>query len=113
MKIGFLLHKSPEYQDAYTVRRLAEAFAEEGHETSIFLMEDGIFNAINPITNSDKRMSAGFDILISKGVKIAMCTHTANLRGIERSNFLKGVDFHSQYDLSQRIKECDRFLSFV
>ncbi|MBI5193345.1 MAG: DsrE family protein [Nitrospirae bacterium] len=113
MKIGFLLHKSPEHQDAHTVKKLAEAFVKGGHETSIFLMEDGIYNAINPITGGNKRLSPGFDILLSKGVKIAMCTHTADLRGIERTHFIKGVDFHSQYDLSVMIKECDRFLSFV
>lgn len=111
MKIGFLLHKSPEHQDAHTVARLAETFVGGGHEVAIFLMEDGVFNVI---TNyADKGLSVGFDKLLSIGVKIAMCTHTSEMRGMGRDNFLNGVEFHSQYDLSGLISECDRFLSFV
>lgn len=111
MKIGFLLHKSPEHQDAQTVRRLAEAFVDAGHEVNIFLMEDGVLNAV--INHSSGRLSAGFDKLLSKGVKIALCTYTAEIRGISRDHFLKGIDFHSQYDLSKLVNGCDRFLSFL
>ena len=111
MKIGFLLHKSPEHQDAHTVSRLAEMFVDGGHEVAIFLMEDGVFNVIT--NHANKGLSAGFDKLLLIGVKIALCTHTYEIRGLGRDNFLKGVDFHSQYDLSQLINECDRFLSFV
>ncbi len=111
MKIGFLLHKSPEHQDAHTVARLAEGFADGGHEVAIFLMEDGVFNVITNHVN--KGLSSGFDKLLSKGVKIALCSYTSEIRGMGRDNFLNGVDFHSQYDLSRLISECDRFLSFV
>lgn len=111
MKIGILLHKSPEHQDAQTVKRLAESFADSGHEVDIFLMEDGVFNAV--INHSPKGLSAGFDKLLSKGVKIALCTYTTEIRGLNRDNFLKGIEFHSQYDLSKLVSECDRFLSFV
>lgn len=111
MKIGFLLHKSPEHQDAQTVKRLTEVFINEGHEVSIFLMEDGVLNVI--INNAARRLSAGFDDLVTKGAKISLCTFTTEIRGLSREQFLKGVNFHSQYDLSIMINECDRFLSFV
>lgn len=113
MKIGFLLHKSPEHQDAHTVRKLAETFADSGHEVSVFLMEDGILNAVSIKNQQGRGLSAGFDVLIPKGVKVALCTYTAEIRGIAHDSILKGVDFHSQYDLSKLISECDRFLSFV
>lgn len=111
MKIGFLLHKSPEHQDAHTVKRLAEGFVEMGHEVNIFLMEDGVYNVA--VNNSPRKLSAGFDNLIPKGVKIAICTYTAEIRGLNQPDIFDGVDFHSQYDLSRLVNECDRFLSFV
>ncbi len=111
MKIGLLLHKSPEHQDAHTVKRLAEGFTDMGHEVRIFLMEDGIYNVV--VNNSPKRLSAGFDVLISKGVKISLCTYTAEIRGLNQPDLFDGVDFHSQYDLSKLVNESDRFLSFV
>src|SRR3990170_5519705 len=111
MKIGFLLHKSPEHQDVHTVKRLAEGFADMGHDVSIFLMEDGVYNVVE--NNSPRKLSAGFDTLISKGVKIALCTYTAEIRGLKQPDLFDGVDFHSQYDLSKLVNECDRLLSFL
>ena len=111
MKIGFLLHKSPEHQDTHTVKRLAESFAEMGHEVSIFLMEDGVYNVA--VNNSPRKLSAGFNDLIPKGVKIALCTYTAEIRGLNKADIFDGVDFYSQYDLSKLVNESDRFLSFL
>ena len=111
MKIGFLLHKSPEHQDSQTVKRLTAAFIDAGHEVSIFLMEDGVLNAI--INNTPRRLTAGFDELVAKGAKISLCTFTTEIRGLRRDQFLEGINFHSQYDLSIMVNECDRFLSFV
>ncbi len=111
MKIGFLLHKSPEHQDAHTVKRLAGEFTATGHEVSIFLMEDGVYNVV--VNDSPRKLSAGFDDLISKGVKIALCTYTAEIRGLSQPDLFDGVSFHSQYDLSRLVNECDRFLSFI
>ncbi len=111
MKIGFLLHKSPEHQDAHTVKRLAEGFADAGHEVSIYLMEDGVLNVI--INHSSRGLSANYDQLLAKGVRIGLCTHATEIRGLNREQFLKGVEFQSQYDLSKLVNGCDRFLSFV
>ena len=69
------------------------------------------YNAV--VNNSPGKLSAGFDNLISKGVKIALCTYTAEIRGLNQPDLFDGVDFHSQYDLSKLVNECDRFLSFV
>src|SRR3990172_9684295 len=111
MKIGFLLNKSRENQDAHTVKRLAEAFADVGHEVSIFLMEDGVLNVV--INHSPRGLSAGYDPLLGRGGKIALCTYTTEIRGLNRDQFLKGVEFQSQYDLSKLVNGCDRFLSFI
>src|SRR4030066_1338424 len=98
MKIGFLLHKSPEHQDVHTVKRLADGFADMGHDVSIFLMEDGVYNVV--VNNSPRKLSAGFDSLISKGVKIALCTYTAEIRGLIQPVLFVAVAFHSRYDSS-------------
>lgn len=111
MKIGFLLHKSPEHQDVHTVKKLTEAFVDAGHDVEIFLMEDGVLNAL--VNHSSRGLSSGFDKLLSKGVNISLCTHTVDIRGLSHESFLKGVAFHSQYDLSRMINECHRFLSFL
>ena len=111
MKIGFLLHNSPEHHDSHTVKRLAESFIDLGHEVSIFLMEDGVYNAF--INHSAKGLSPGFDKLITKGAKVSLCTFTADIRGLKKENIIEGVEFQSQYDLSRLVSESDRFLSFV
>ena len=105
------MHKIPVHQDAHTVQMLAESYADVGHEVSIFLMEDGVLNVV--INHSPRGLSAGYDPLLAKGVRIALCTYTTEIRGLSRDQFLKGVEFQSQYDLSKLVNGCDRFLSFL
>ena len=87
MKIGFLLHKSPEHQDAHTVKRLAEAFADVGHEVSIFLMEDGVLNVV--INHSPRGLSAGYDPLLGRGGQRDPLTSTTENRGLNPVQYLK------------------------
>ncbi|HEX9872057.1 MAG TPA: DsrE family protein, partial [Candidatus Tectomicrobia bacterium] len=63
--LGFFLSTSPEHENTHTVRRLAEAAIERGHEVRIFIMCDGVHNAFVP----------GFEELVEKGVQIVLCSH--------------------------------------
>jgi len=111
MKVLFLLYKSPEHQDVWTVKRLAEGLIKAGHEVYIFLMEDGVYNAV--VNSSPGSLSSGFDRLVSAGVEITLCTYTAEARGLVHSDFIEGVRMGSQYDLSKMVRESDRVLSFI
>lgn len=99
MKLGILLTTSPENENTNTVIEISKAAREEGHEVSIFLMYDGVYNV-------NKKE---FAELIDKGVDIAVCAFNAEQRKIAR---VEGILFGSQYDHACIASNVDRFVSF-
>ncbi len=99
MKLGILLTTSPENENTNTVISISLAAREQGHEVSIFLMYDGVYNI-------HKKEFVG---LVDKGVNIAVCAFNVEQRNIARVN---GILFGSQYDHACIASEVDRFISF-
>lgn len=99
MKLGILLTTSPESENTNTVIAISKAAREEGHEVSIFLMYDGVYNV------NIKEFAA----LVDKGVDIAICAFNAEQRKIGK---VDGILFGSQYDHACIAGDVDRFLSF-
>ena len=99
MKLGILLTTSPENENTNTVISISSAAREMGHEVSIFLMYDGVYNI----------QKKEFTDLIQKGVNIAVCALNVEQRNIKR---VDGILFGSQYDHACIASEVDRFISF-
>jgi sulfur relay (sulfurtransferase) complex TusBCD TusD component (DsrE family) len=99
MKLGILLTTSPENENTNTVISISSAAREQGHEVSIFLMYDGVYNI----------QKKEFTYLIEKGVNITVCAFNAEQRNIAR---VDGILFGSQYDHACIASEVDRFISF-
>lgn len=119
MKIGFLLCSSPESQDGFTVGRLADGLLTAGHSVSLFLMDDAVYHATRQAggeaaggqTNTGYSM-LGLSRLVERGAKVALCAVTARARGLAEAELDPSVELSSQYELSQMVKETDRFLAF-
>jgi predicted peroxiredoxin len=99
MKIGILLTTSPENENTNTVISISSAAREQGHEVSIFLMYDGVYNI----------QKKEFTDLIEKGINIAVCAFNVEQRNIAR---VGGILFGSQYDHACIASDVDRFISF-
>ncbi len=99
MKLGILLTTSPENENTNTVISLSRAAREQGHEVSIFLMYDGVYNV-------NKKE---FAELADRGVSIAVCALNAEQRSIKK---VDGILFGSQYDHACIAGDVDRFISF-
>ncbi len=115
MKIGFLLCSSPESQDGFTVGRLADGLLSAGHSISLFLMDDGVYHATRQSTGAVSGAgysTLGLSRLVERGAKVALCAVTARARGLGEAELDPRVEISSQYELSQMVKEADRFLAF-
>lgn len=99
MKLGILLTTSPENENTNTVIEISKAARDEGHEVSIFLMYDGVYNV-------NKKE---FAELVDKGIEIAICALNAEQRKVAR---VEGILFGSQYDHACIASDVDRFISF-
>jgi predicted peroxiredoxin len=99
MKLGILLTTSPENENTHTVIAVSAAARRAGHDVSIFLMYDGVYNI----------HKKEFAELVNKGVSIAVCAFNAEQRKVAR---IEGMLFGSQYDHACIAGDVDRFISF-
>ena len=99
MKLGILLTTSPENENTNTVIEISKAAKDCGHDVSIFLMYDGVYNV-------NKKE---FAELLDKGVEIAICAFNAEQRHVAK---VDGILFGSQYDHACIAGSVDRFISF-
>lgn len=110
MNIGILLTTSPEHQNTFSVYQLTKALSALRHSVHIFLMDDGVLNAmVNP---SKRKLFSKFDELLEKKVNISLCSMSAESRGLQREDLLPGIGYSSQMELSELVKNSDRFFSF-
>ncbi|MCX9010837.1 MAG: DsrE family protein, partial [Candidatus Methanoperedens sp.] len=86
-------------ENTSTVIAISRAAREQGHEVSIFLMYDGVYNI----------HKKEFAELSGKGVNIAVCALNVEQRKIGR---VEGILFGSQYDHACIANDVDRFISF-
>jgi len=107
MKIGILLTTSPESQNSEIVLKLASAILDKGQGVEVFFMDDGVYNVMR-----GNSISPRFEGILKKGAGLALCGHTAEIRGLEKGDCLEGVKYAGQYELSCIVAEADRFLMF-
>jgi len=112
MNIGFLLCSSPESQDGFTVGRLAGGLLSAGHSVSLFLMDDGVYHATRTAAATPGYSALGLTRLVEQGARVALCAVTARARGLGEAELDPRVECSSQYELSQMVKDADRFLAF-
>lgn len=99
MKLGILLTSNPDNENTNTVIEISRAAREQGHEVSIFLMYDGVYNV----------HKKEFADLADKGVSITLCAMNAQQRKVGKA---EGILFGSQYDHACIAGDVDRFISF-
>ena len=99
MKLGILLTTSPENENTNTVIGISRAARGQGHEVSIFLMYDGVYN----INNKE------FSGLADEDVSIAVCAFNVEQRNVGK---VGGILFGSQYDHACFASDVDRLISF-
>ncbi len=99
MKLGILLTTSPESENTNTVIAMSRAARRQGHQVSIFLMYDGVYNV------HKKEFAELSDI----GVNLTVCALNAEQRSVGK---VEGILFGSQYDHACIAADADRFISF-
>lgn len=98
MRLAILLTCSPLREEARTARVLAAAAAAKGHSVEMFLMEEGLYNLLDP------------KFLQLRGkVDIQVCSVNREQLNIPK---VDGIRFTSQYDHARMVNGCDHFLHF-
>ena len=112
-----LLCDSPfQHESVDHATELSKAARRRGHDVSIYLMMDGVYN---PLTSQSgepfniRSVSERLAELIEEGVKISTCRVCMEIRGIQEDAMPDGVDVGGIFDLSEMVAESDIVVSLV
>lgn len=97
MKLGIMLNTGIDSENLFTVKKTSQAAIGQGHQVSIFLMNDGVYCI--PMLKD----------LLDSGLELVVCAHNAHQRGVSK---VEGVLFGSQYDWARIVNEADRVVTF-
>ncbi|MFQ5802414.1 MAG: DsrE/DsrF/TusD sulfur relay family protein [Candidatus Methylomirabilales bacterium] len=109
MRLGILLTTSSEHHNSATALRVARAALELGHQVEFFLMDDGVYNVMDPLNNP---VAKEFASLHAQGGTITLCGSNCDPRGVTKETAIPGLTIGSQYDHAKILHEADRFLVF-
>jgi tRNA 2-thiouridine synthesizing protein D len=115
MKIGIMVLEGPyQHQAADTAYHFIQAALARGHEiTGVFLYTDAV-NVANRFIKppGERNVSAMFDELGARGIKIIACTACAKFRGMKPDLTVENVRLSGLGELAEMLQESDRFLTF-
>ena len=97
MRLAILLTASYGTQDRSTVLAITRAALACSHHVSIFMMDDGIFNA------------AEVSDLIGDRCEVVICSYNAAQRGLTQE---QGPLLGGQHDWARMVSGADRVISF-
>ena len=109
-RLGVLLNTSPEHENTFTACQLLGSFLKAGHGAELFLMNDGVYNALR--NSSPYRLFGGVEDLMKQGLKVSLCLTTGDIRGFAEGDFIDGVECRSQDHLADIVARADYFLHF-
>lgn len=115
-KITLIITEGPGSLKAWNATRAAAAFKGVDMTVVIFLMDDGVYNAKEkqePVDglremNTAKKLQE----LIGLGIEIIICGTCQKARGLQESEFIKGVKLGSMMDMAKSVKESKASLTF-
>jgi sulfur relay (sulfurtransferase) complex TusBCD TusD component (DsrE family) len=97
MRLAILLTASYGAEDRRTALKIAHAALDQGHVVSLFLMDDGVFNAAEAAD------------LIGENCEVVLCSYSATQRGLAKD---ERVLFGGQHDWARMVSQADRVISF-
>jgi len=114
-KLGILLTSGPfQFQNSDSAVSIAEAALDKGHDVSIFLYLDGVYNPIKYQTFPDLDVlpKDRFAALAARGVTIIACGICVNARGLQKGkDYVEGIRVGGLPDFAEIVGEVDRLIS--
>ncbi|MFQ6051800.1 MAG: DsrE/DsrF/TusD sulfur relay family protein [Candidatus Hydrothermarchaeota archaeon] len=111
--LGIILYTDPfNSQNSTTVLKLIKSALKKGHSVSLFLMDNGIYNACPNLEFTKEKINIP-DELSKLNINLVTCGQNVKERGFEEKDLIKNAKYGDMYDLSNIVKEVDRLICFV
>lgn len=117
-KILIIINDAPYgTEKAYNALRLAMTIQKENKdevEVKIFLLADSVFCGLpnQKTPNGYYNIERMLKIVIKGGGEVKSCTGCAEARGIDKMQFIEGVNLSNMKKFARWTVECDKVLTF-
>lgn len=110
-KLGIIVGSNPTSGKTLLAIRLAEAAIAAGLPVSVFLVDEGIYCALESTTN--KSLLKRFHALARDGASITLCSVMLKSHGVQEKAVKSGIEIGSLLYFVQMINDCDQTLFFM
>ncbi|MHB8697710.1 MAG: DsrE family protein [Sulfuricaulis sp.] len=110
-KLGIVVGSNPTSGKTLLAIRLGEAAIAAGLPVSVFLVDEGIYCALESTTN--KSLLKRFHALTRGGVNIMLCSVMLKSHGVPEQSVKSGIEIGSLLHFVQMINDCDQTLFFM
>lgn len=110
-KLGFVVGSSPTSGKTWLAIRLAEAAIAAQMPVSIFLVDEGIYCAIDSTTN--KSLLKRFHAMAQNGVKIILCSVMLKSHGVPEKAVKNSIEIGSLLNFVEMVNDCDQIVFFM
>jgi uncharacterized protein involved in oxidation of intracellular sulfur len=113
-KITLLIATSPVLKTgAYSAARIALTAAMDGLDTTVALMEDGVYCALKGQDHGKNYEVVNFlEDFIGEGGTLHVCGGCLKKRGISEDSLISGAKVTNLHELVERIANCDQTVYF-
>lgn len=110
-KLALVVGSNPTSGKTLLAIRLAEAALAAKMPVSIFLVDDGIYCAIDSTTN--KSLLKRFQAMMQKGATITLCSVMLKSHGVPERAIKSGVEIGSLLHFVEMVNNCDQMVFFI
>ncbi|ENU84127.1 MULTISPECIES: DsrE family protein [Acinetobacter] len=108
--IFFVLACGPRESRTLAALEMAKVFLDKGLQVNIFLIGNGIYNAIQ--TQSIKNHIIRLRKLIAQGATVSTCVNMAKFSGLDESNVQEGIQIENMMTFAEQYNMADRIIFF-
>lgn len=110
-KLGLVVGSRPTSGKTLLAIRLAEVGLSAGMAVSVFLIDEGVYCAIESTTN--KSLLKRFQAMTQKGATITLCSVMLKSHGVPEKMIKPGIEIGSLINFVEIVNECDKTVFFL
>lgn len=114
VKISVMVFDGPyAHERPYTALRFALSAKMEGHDVTIILIQDGIYNAKKGQDPNDYPNHLEYIAnCISEGAKVIVCGVCCKARGVKQEVLAEGANIVGMHDIVEAVVGSDKHITF-
>jgi len=114
VKFAVMIFESPYGREkSYTALRFALTALNDGHEVTVILIQDGVFNGLKKQEPAEyPNIQEYLEMAIDEGLNIIVCGVCCQARGIKQEDLLNNIKIVGMHEIVEACANADKVINF-